>query len=218
MLERMQLPRFNLPFLSSGGSNRGRSRGASAAARLQSRLPTLQRAPQRWRELLVHAIDLQKEIDTLQPPPGLTGRWRKCKESSDSMTDAFEMVELPWLFRKAVAVLNVLELEDTADHFSTTLKAGGIMDVVEKYPWNGETVDHPRRDKRKGRHRAHVARSEAGEPCIICEWEDPFGGRCTDTFSLSNCGLVLTQTTDMSIKATGRRTLYKTVYHRIHQQ
>lgn len=42
-----------------------------------------------------------------------------------------------------------------------------------------------------------------------CEWDDPFGGRCTDTFSLSNCGLVLTQLTDMSIAATGRRTLYK---------
>lgn len=80
MLERMQLPRFSLPFLSSGGgSGQGRSRGGSAAARLQSRLPTLQRPPQRWRELLVHAMDLQQEIDTLQPPPGLTGRWRKCK-------------------------------------------------------------------------------------------------------------------------------------------
>lgn len=32
------------------------------------------------------------------------------QESSDSMADAFEMVELPWLFRKAVAVLNVLEV------------------------------------------------------------------------------------------------------------
>lgn len=119
------------------------------------------------------------------------------------------------------------QLEDTADHFSTTLKAGGIMDVVEKvgrcsylqaeragssasrsapapapalpllvpwihvvrfarsaflpskpsplpsprcplqYPWSGATVEHPRRDKRKGIHRAHVARSEAGDPCIM---------------------------------------------------
>lgn len=42
-----------------------------------------------------------------------------------------------------------------------------------------------------------------------CEWDNPFGGRCIDTFSLSNCGLVLTQLTDMSIAATGRRTLYK---------
>lgn len=115
------------------------------------------------------------------------------------------------------------QLEDTADHFSTTLKAGGIMDVVEKvghcsflqaeragssasrsapslplllpldqggpicvlslpaqqtlpvalppcplqYPWSGAAVEHPRRDKRKGIHRAHVARSEAGDPCIM---------------------------------------------------
>ena len=214
-----------------------------------------------------------------------------------------------------------------------------------QYPWSGVTVEHPRRDKRKGRHRAHVARSESGDPCIMwvhspfaltfsswagavssqcgetgdacmmrvhpffvlhvmsatahakgchfvavpaqawlpaggmrhaampagvpcpgccaclslcrreplpntsvllppqlrvggavrgplhrhlpshlvnanleknwyfchrsCEWEEPFAGRCTDTFSLSNCGLVLTQLTDMSIAATGRRTRYK---------
>lgn len=166
MLERLQLPRFSLPFW-SGGGGRGRARSASAAARLQARLPTLQRPPHRWRELLVHAMDLQQEINVLEPPPGLTGRWRKCKarvrgvlqdagrgeltaalcrqfntccsactsacscrhgslahqgasslntlahppqESSDSMADAFEMVELPWLFRKAVAVLNVLEV------------------------------------------------------------------------------------------------------------
>lgn len=30
------------------------------------------------------------------------------------------------------ALCSVAQLEDTADHFSTTLKAGGIMDVVEK--------------------------------------------------------------------------------------
>ena len=36
-----------------------------------------------------------------------------------------------------------------------------------QYPWTGETVEHPRRDKRKGWHRAHVARSEAGDPCIM---------------------------------------------------
>lgn len=78
MLERLQLPRFSLPFW-SGGGGRGRARSASAAARLQARLPTLQRPPHRWRELLVHAVDLQQEINALEPPPGLTGRWRKCK-------------------------------------------------------------------------------------------------------------------------------------------
>jgi hypothetical protein len=82
------------------------------------------------------------------------------------------------------------------------------MDVVEKYPWSGESVVHPRRDKRRGTHTAHVTRTERG-PCIICTWEDPYGGDCTDTFELSPDGGTLTQHTDMSIRGSGRRTQYK---------
>lgn len=62
----------------AGGKSVGRGSGG-AAARLQAALPTLQRSPAQLRTLLVHAVDLQREIDTLEPRPGLTGRWRKCK-------------------------------------------------------------------------------------------------------------------------------------------
>lgn len=36
------------------------------------------------------------------------------------------------------------------------------MDVVEQYPWSGETVIHKRRDKRKGTHTGHVERTKEG--------------------------------------------------------
>lgn len=62
----------------AGGGSSGPGRG-SAAARLQAALPTLQRSPAQWRSLLVHAVDLQREIENLEPRPELTGRWRKCK-------------------------------------------------------------------------------------------------------------------------------------------
>lgn len=42
-----------------------------------------------------------------------------------------------------------------------------------------------------------------------CEWEDPYGGQCTDTFELSPCGTTLTQHTDMTIRSSGRRTQYR---------
>lgn len=42
-----------------------------------------------------------------------------------------------------------------------------------------------------------------------CTWEDPYGGECTDTFVLSECGGVLTQFTSMSIRSSGRSTQYK---------
>ena len=56
----------------------------------------------------------------------------------------------------------VSQVEDTEKYFKTTLKAGGIMDVVEQYPWTGETVEHGRRDKRKGTHRGSLRRTPEG--------------------------------------------------------
>lgn len=197
----MKLPCISLPPLPwaprKGGSGGG---GGGRAARLTAQLPTLQRSPGQWRSLLVHAVDLQTEISNLEPPPALTGKWRKCKKASDPMDDACEMVALPWVLRKAIAVLNTLEvsgpeglalleawqraawqraarragggtgasaaalagdlpasvafqicpclpapqLEDTATHFKTNLKAGGVMDVIEKVKRLSMQVPGPR--------------------------------------------------------------------------
>ena len=146
---------------------------------------------------------------------------------------------LPFLLRKALLLLNVLEVEDTPQHFGTRLKAGGLMDVVERYPWTGEAVLHPRRDKRRGEgvvgrrcasspllrpptlfppppppagagmHSAHVERAEDGSPRIVCTWTDPLGGVCTDTFVLSSDGTTLTQVTYMRMSGSGRSTEYR---------
>ncbi|KAL4855955.1 hypothetical protein ACK3TF_003712 [Chlorella vulgaris] len=215
---RMTLPKlpFSLPWVphSNSAATKG---GASGGKAGRLNLPTLQRRPEQWRSLLVHAADLQSEIDSLQPRPSLTGRWKKCSKASDPMDEACAMVELPWLLKKAVLVLNTLELEDSDSYFKTNLKAGGVMDVIEKYPWTGEAVEHPRRDKRRGTHTAFVERTERG-PCITASWQDPFGGDCTDTFELSADGSTLTQYTDMTIRSSGRHAAYKTVFHRVHMQ
>ena len=41
---------------------------------------------------------------------------------------------------QAMVLINDLELVDNADFFETRLKAGGVLDVAEKYPWTGEMV------------------------------------------------------------------------------
>lgn len=60
----------------------------------------------------------------------------------------------------------VVQIEDTPDHFKTVIKAGGIMDVVEQYPWTGQELKHSRRDKRSGHHTGNVIKTEKG-PAIV---------------------------------------------------
>lgn len=55
-----------------------------------------------------------------------------------------------------------LQIEDTPDYFRTVIKAGGIMDVVEQYPWTGQEQQHSRRDKRAGHHHGKVVRTDRG--------------------------------------------------------
>jgi len=74
---------------------------------------------------------------------GLTGTWKKDKGRSDSMDQACEAVQLSWVLRKALKLLSTLELEDTEERFTTRLKAGGIMDVVESYRQDLKSVSHP---------------------------------------------------------------------------
>ena len=59
---------------------------------------------------------------------------RKDKGRSDSLDEACDTIQLPWLYRKALALLNTMEVEDSEHDLTTRLKAGGIMDVVGTYP------------------------------------------------------------------------------------
>jgi hypothetical protein len=153
----------------------------------------------------------------------VTGTWMKVASKSDSLDEACDLVELPWVFRKALPFLNKLVLVDTETSFKTILKAGGIMDVVEEYSWSSdEEILHGRRDKRRGYHRGRVLRNENGFPCIAVSWDDPFSGKCTDTFEIVHPSgdattggpMELKQTTVMTVH--GKKQIeYVTVYRRV---
>jgi hypothetical protein len=148
-----------------------------------------------------------------------TGVWRKDKSRCTSMAAACELVALPFLLRKALPFLNRLEIVETdaEGRFVTILKAGGPLDVTEKYPWRQEPgaspVLHARRDKRRGRHAGRVTRSaDGGAPRIEVEWSEPYGGVCSDTFHLEEGGAALRQETEMAVG--GRKAAYTTYYRR----
>ena len=144
----------------------------------------------------------------------ITGTWMKDRSKSSSMEEACDMVALPFIYRKAIGFLNKLVLVDDEYAFRTVLKAGGLLDVEEEYPWTGADVVHSRRDKRRGTHRGSVYRTENGFPSIKVRWSDPYGGTCVDTFELvqGSRGRELKQSTSMSV---GDRNIeYFTFYHR----
>ncbi len=49
----------------------------------------------------------QQEYTAVQ----LSGRWHKDKSQSDSMQEACDVVELKWVLRRALAILNTLEVQ-----------------------------------------------------------------------------------------------------------
>ncbi|KAK9813996.1 hypothetical protein WJX73_008539 [Symbiochloris irregularis] len=142
----------------------------------------------------------------------MTGMWKKDKGHSDSMEEACNIMQLPWVFRKAVLILNTVQIEDTDESFRTAAKVAGIIDLVEHYPWE-QWVKHPRRDKRRGQHTGRVHRSDHGAT-IEYSWPPPLGGSGTDDYTLSEDGRTLTVTTSMHIPSIDRRCSYRTVYHR----
>lgn len=52
--------------------------------------------------------------------------------ASESMDAACDAVQLGWVLRRALGLLSTLEVEDTPATFTTRIKAGGVMDVVER--------------------------------------------------------------------------------------
>lgn len=49
------------------------------------------------------------------------------------MDAACDAVQLSWVLRRGLGLLSNLEVEDSPDTFTTRIKAGGVMDVVERY-------------------------------------------------------------------------------------
>jgi len=182
----------------------------SPASRLASGLGRTLRAP----PLTPSAAAAHASRLTAARRAGLSGRWRKDKAASDDMGAAMDAVALAQPLRFAVGVLSLLEVEDTDAFFATTIKAGGLLDVRERYAWGApDPVPHPRRDKRRGAHRGRVERSPEGHPVIRVTWDPPHGGECADEFILSDDGRTLTQRTTMVVE--GRAVPpYDTVYRR----
>lgn len=106
------------------------------------------------------------------------------------------------------------QVEVTDTHLKTVVKAGGILDIVEVYPWTGEKKKYPRRDKKRGKHLAWVGCTEKG-PYVEMTWGQPYAGWSRDSFELSNNGMQLTMSTQIRVDDTGEECEHKIVFKRV---
>lgn len=104
-------------------------------------------------------------------------------------------------------------MESTTEYFKTIVKAGGILDIVECFPWSGEKKEFPRRDKRRGKMSASVRLMQDGI-FVDCEWGGPYAGKATDEYTLSEDGTKLIMKTVLFFHEANEQCEYTNVFVR----
>ncbi|RMZ56567.1 hypothetical protein APUTEX25_001414, partial [Auxenochlorella protothecoides] len=111
-------------------------------------------------------------------------------------------IQLGWLVRKALPLMNTLTIESSPTEFkSRAHKPFGAGEVVEAFPVSGEKREHSRRDNRKGTFEGYLVPKEDGIE-IKAVWADPLAGQNVDFYRISEDKATLTMT--QSIKARGK--------------
>jgi len=141
----------------------------------------------------------------------LNGVWRKDGKLSEPMDSAMELVRLNPLIRRAVGLVNGLELEITDSEFKmAVLCAIPWFKVREHYPLTGEPVRQKRRDLRRG-HSVGSVKLREGQLLLSMSWEDPHAGSGLDTYRLVSSD---TLHVHCAYDVGGRTASYTHVYHR----
>jgi len=114
----------------------------------------------------------------------LNGVWRKDRAASEPMDAAMDLVALNPIVRRAVRLVNGLELEISDTEFRmAVLCAIPWFKIREDYPLGGEPARHKRRDLRRGQSVGSV-KLQDGKLLLSMSWGDPHGGSGVDTYSL----------------------------------
>ncbi|KAK3247551.1 hypothetical protein CYMTET_42956 [Cymbomonas tetramitiformis] len=145
----------------------------------------------------------------------LVGRWVKDQAQSDRMDEAASLMQLNWVTRKAVRLINGLEIAISEDVFTlTVLSVIPWFKVVESYPMNGSEKKHRRRDLRLGDVRGNLVLSAQDDSAeLTLHWGKPISGSETSSFVLHNDKLTVTSKLDLDENKGS--CMYTLVYNRV---
>ncbi|KAK3246266.1 hypothetical protein CYMTET_44195 [Cymbomonas tetramitiformis] len=129
------------------------------------------------------------------------------------MNEVADLMQLPWIVKRALGVVDTLEIFHDAEHFETVLNAG-VLNICERYPLSGEEQQFKRRDLRSGLHRGSAVTLDSGAVELRAAWDKPLAGKCTESFTLSRSdgGRTLTILTSMQLEDEHTPCAYNTVY------
>uniref|UniRef100_A0A7S1DL55 Uncharacterized protein n=1 Tax=Hemiselmis andersenii TaxID=464988 RepID=A0A7S1DL55_HEMAN len=146
----------------------------------------------------------------------LEGKWRK--ESEVGQDEAMQQLGLNLVFRKAANLLSKLEIR-TSPNLQIITKGALIVQIKEKYEYDGSPAKNARRDKRWGSHNGKVVSVSDRKVVLDIRWGEPHGGQLLETFEVDKKGR-LVQTSEIKVnedarnKKPGTWFTYKSVFRR----
>lgn len=144
------------------------------------------------------------------------GVWKVDRKVSDSYSTLCKVMQLGWVFRKALTASGTIKIKCTSEELIYKVRVIGIGSFVERRPWSGEKVEHERRDLRRGTVLCSVKRYSQGL-ALRSEWEGLLGGSCTEYLELSEDARSMVLRLDLyrnTDSATGKEVHMRLVLHR----
>ncbi|CAD7703405.1 unnamed protein product [Ostreobium quekettii] len=104
-----------------------------------------------------------------------TGIWQRIPEESDDPSPLCDVMELPWIFKRALSMATQTEVAVDKHRVAVKPKLFRLAVPTAATPWSREGVMVPRRDRRKGMSRICLVRTTFGFRQYNC-WADPYAG------------------------------------------
>lgn len=119
------------------------------------------------------------------PSLNLSGVWIKDKQRSDSMDAACDAMKLNMIMRKAIHLIQGVEISIDNRQFLFTVLSGIMwFKVREKYSLDGSPSRHKRRDLRRGGAQGTASIDEDGFIHLHSEFGNPLAGNLREIFYL----------------------------------
>lgn len=142
----------------------------------------------------------------------LNGSWERIPEESDDPSVLCDVMELPWIFKRALSLSSQTEVCVLDDRVAVKPKIFGLTIPNTATPWTREGVLMPRRDRRKGLSRISLVRTTFGFRQYNC-WAEPIAGLSIVEVGMSDQGRLVMSS--FIKRRTGASCKIRTTFKRI---